>query len=165
MTRSVALLALAAALLVGFALAQGAANQITLRSEIYIVSQVTAEDGTKEERFTAADSAIPGQVVEYRIFAKNEGETTLPAGRVHILGPIPGGTSYVDKSASANSEQLLTEYTVDGEAFTEGPLITTEDGERRMLEPEEVTAIRWTLLIPLEPGQEVSFYYRVLIED
>ena len=104
-------LALAAALavIVGLALAQTPTNPITFRSEIYIVSQVTAEDGSREERFTAATSAIPGQVVEYRIFATNAGETTLPAGRVQIFGPVQEGMSYVANSATPSSDRVLTD--------------------------------------------------------
>ena len=76
------------------------ANPIALRSEIYIVSLVTLDDGSREERFTAATSAIPGQVIEYRIFATNTGETTLPAGRVQVLGPVQEGMEFVAGSAT-----------------------------------------------------------------
>lgn len=152
------------AVLVGLALAQAPSNPITFRSEIYVVSQVTADDGSREERFTSATSAIPGQVVEYRIFATNSGETTLPAGRVQIFGPVHDGMSYVANSATPSSDRVLTEFSVDGTNFSDGPVLVGEGSDRRVADPDEYTTIRWTLLVPMEPGQEEPFIYRVMIE-
>lgn len=152
------------ALLLGFAAAQSAANPITFRSEIYIVSEVTLDDGSKEERFTAATEAIPGQVVEFRIFATNSGETTLPAGRVNIYGPIEDGMQFVAHSATPSSERILTEYSVDGEKFSEPPVLVGAGDSRRVADPTDYIAVRWTLLVAMEPGQEEPFYYRVTIE-
>lgn len=155
--------AMLAATLVGSASAQNA-NPITFRSEIYVVSQVTKADGTKEERFTAATQAIPGQVVEYRIFATNSGETTLPAGVVQIFGPVQSGMVYVANSATPSSERVLTEFSVDGTNFSEAPVLVGPATDRRVAEPTEYKMIRWTLLVPLEPGQAEPFYYRVVLE-
>lgn len=140
----------------------GAQNPIELRTEIYVVSEVTASDGSKEERLTPADSAIPGQVVEYRIMATNAGETTLPAGRVQIFGPVQGGTAYVKDSATPSAEgELLTEFTADGDTYGTPPLLVGEGDDRREAPASEYAGVRWTLLVPLEPGQEVTFTYRV----
>ncbi len=156
--------ALAALLLAAASLAQqGAANPIQLRTEIYIVSLVTLANGGQEERFTAATEAIPGQVIEYRIFATNAGETTLPAGRVTITGPVMDGFEFVPRSATPSSDRVLTEYSHDGTTFGIAPLLVGEGAGRRVVEPEEYRAVRWTLLEPLEPGQEEPFYYRVLV--
>lgn|SRR5690554_1650484 len=151
--------------LTGLVTAQSTDNPITFSSEIYVVSEVTADDGSKEERFSAATSAIPGQVVEFRIIATNSGETTLPAGRVQILGPIAEGQAYVGNSASPSTEnRLLTEFSVDGTEFSEAPVLVGTGEGRRVADPSEYTMIRWTLLTPMEPGQEVTLVYRVLIE-
>lgn len=139
-------------------------NPITFRSEIYVVSQVTLDNGTKEERFTAATQAIPGQVVEYRIFATNSGETTLPAGVVQIYGPVQSGMEFVANSATPSSSEVLTEFSVDGVNFSEAPLLVGPTTDRRVAEPAEYTMIRWTLLVPMEPGQEEPFYYRVVLK-
>ncbi len=139
-------------------------NPITFRSEIYVVSQVTLADGTKEERFTAATQAIPGQVVEFRIFAKNSGETTLPAGVVQIYGPVQSGMEYVANSATPSSTEVLTDFSVDGVNFSEPPVLVGPTSDRRVAEPTEYTMIRWTLLVPMEPGQEEPFYYRVVLK-
>lgn len=163
---------LLSALVVLFALATGQAqdsaqstNPIQLRTEIYIVSLVTLADGTQEERFTPATEAIPGQVIEYRVFATNVGETTLPAGRVTILGPVMDGFEFVPRSATPSSERVLTEFSADGETFGTAPLLVGEGEARRVVEPVDYQAVRWTLLVPLEPGQEEPFYYRVTVQE
>lgn len=138
-------------------------NPIELRTEIYIVSLVTLDDGTKEERFTEATSAIPGQVIEYRVFATNVGETTLPAGRVQVTGPVMEGMQFVAGSATPASRRVLTEFSADGTNFGTSPLIIGEGDDREVVNPQDYKAVRWTLLEPLEPGQEEPFYYRVTL--
>ena len=130
-------------------------NPVSVRIEAYIVSQVTAEDGSATERFSEATTARPGQVVEYRVFATNNDVTTLPANVVGVLGPIPEGTTYIDGSATPTSEQVRTEFSLDGKTFSKAP--ETTEG------PSAYRAIKWTLLTPLEPGQEERFVYRVTI--
>ena len=130
-------------------------NPVSVRIEAYIVSQVTAEDGSVTERFSESTTARPGQVVEYRVFATNNDATTLPAESVSVLGPIPDGSTYVDGSATPTSEQVRTEFSLDGESFSQAPETTEGASAYR--------AIKWTLLTPLEPGQEERFSYRVTI--
>jgi uncharacterized repeat protein (TIGR01451 family) len=156
---SILLLALAA-----WALAQD--NPVAFRIESFIVDVITTEGGARQENFVPATTARRGQVVEYRIFVTNRGTTTLPAGTVVITGPIPQGTVYLDLSATPTSERLLTEFTADGgSTFMEAPvLVTAADGTRRVADPSEYTAIRWTLLFALEPGQEEVLLYRVTVQ-
>ena len=130
-------------------------NPVSVRIEAYIVSQVTAEDGSVTERFSESTTARPGQVVEYRVFATNNDATTLPAESVSVLGPIPDGSTYVDGSATPTSEQVRTEFSLDGESFSQAPETTEGASAYR--------AIKWTLLTPLEPDQEERFSYRVTI--
>lgn len=140
-------------------------NPVSVRLESYIVSEVTGEDGNRQERFTAASAARPGQVVEYRLFVTNNDETTLPSGTVVILGPIPETTRYVDNSATPSSERVLTEFSADGgQSFSEAPLLQTlEDGSEEVIDPSAYTTVRWTVLQPLEPAMELSFFYRVVV--
>lgn len=130
-------------------------NPITTRVEAYIVSQVTADDGSVTERFSESTTARPGQVVEYRVFATNTDETTLPPESVSVLGPVPDSATYVDGSATPTSERVQTEFSLDGEAFSEVPETTEGASTYR--------GIRWTLLVPMEPEQEEGFVYRVTI--
>lgn len=163
--RSISVIAIAAMLFLmlwaGTAFAQ---SPISIRLEIYVVSEVTASDGSREERFSEATTARPGQVVEYRLFATNTGETTLPAGTVVIVGPVPDGTRYVPNSTTPTSERVITEFSADGETFSEPPVLVEGDDGRRLVEPEDYEAVRWTLLVPMEPEQEEVFFYRVLVE-
>ena len=148
-----------------FALAQDAEpadptdNPVSVRLEIYVVSEVGGE-----ERFTEATSARPGQLIEYRLFARNEGDTTLPGGTVVVTGPVLEGTRFVANSATPSSERILTEYSVDGAVFGEPPLVLTSGATSRVAEPAEYRAVRWTLLEPMEPDDEEAFVYRVLLE-
>lgn len=150
-------------LLAAGALAQD--NPVAFRIESFIVDAITLEGGARQENFVPATTARPGQVVEYRIFVTNRGATTLPAGTVVITGPIPQGTIYLDLSATPTSERLMTEFTVDGDTFMEAPiLVTVADGTQRMADPSEYSAIRWTLLFALEPNQEETLFYRVIVQ-
>lgn len=150
-------------LLLGLALGQDAQqeNPIEISTEIFLVSMVQGN-----EQLRPATSARPGQVVEYRITAVNRSEETLPEGIVEIIGPIPDGTSYVPNSATPSSERVLTEYSAPGsQEYSEEPVLLENGDERQVAEPETYDAIRWTLLVPLEPGQEETFFYRVVVDQ
>ena len=140
-------------------------NPVSVRLEIFVVSQVTQEDGSVKETFKPSQTARPGQTVEYRLFAKNEDETNLPAGTVVITGPVPDGTTFVPNSATPNSDELLTEYSADGEDFqnSDSPLMIEKDGKKEIVDPTAYKAVRWTLLTELQPGQEVQFVYRITV--
>jgi uncharacterized repeat protein (TIGR01451 family) len=145
-----------------------AQDEVSIRFEAYIVSEVTTDDGGTQEKFTAATTARPGQIVEYRVYAENVSDVTLPPGSIVLTGPIPENTSYVDGSARTNASDVLTEFSTDGSNFGQEPLVTTieeEDGNTRqgIALPENYSAVRWTLRLDLEPGQEEIFYYRVIL--
>jgi len=167
--------ALLAILPLGPALAQGSSpqsggstsatsNPVQIRTEIYVVSEVTKSDGSKGEKLTKADTARPGQIVEYRLFAKNTSDTTLPAGVVQITSPVPDGMQYVPNSATPSSDTLLTEFSADGgKTFSKPPVLVGTGSARKVAEPTSYTTVRWTVLAPLEPGQELPFFYRVKV--
>jgi uncharacterized repeat protein (TIGR01451 family) len=155
--------ALVALLFGSFALAQE--NPVTVRLEVYIVSLVTRDDGTREERFEPSNQARPGQVVEYRLVVSNVGNVTLSAGVVQILGPIPPGTTYVPFSATPSGETRLTEFAADeGIEFDEVNVFVEIDGERALADPTDYTFVRWTLLEELEPAMERVLRYRVTVD-
>lgn len=167
--------ALLAAVGVAPALAQGGSSQtgseqsatsnpIQIRTEIYVVSEVTNSDGSKSEKLTKADTARPGQIVEYRLFAKNVSNTTLPAGVVQISSPVPTGMQYVPNSATPSTDTLLTEFSADGgTTFSKPPVLIGTGSARKVAEPTSYTTVRWTVLAPMEPGQELPFFYRVKV--
>jgi uncharacterized repeat protein (TIGR01451 family) len=153
--------------MLGLALAQNAEqsevldNPVEVRLEIFLVSVVNGN-----EQFRPATTARPGQTVEYRLTAVNRSEETLPEGIVEIIGPIPQGTAYVPNSATPSSERILTEYSANGgQTYSEEPVLLGEGDDRDVAEPESYDSIRWTLLVPMEPGQEEAFFYRVVVDS
>jgi uncharacterized repeat protein (TIGR01451 family) len=141
-----------------------AAEPVSISLEIYVVSQITRDDGTREERFAEATEARPGQTVEYRLFVRNVSQETLPAGIVVVTGPVPEGTQYVPNSATPSSDDVLTEFSADGAGtFSEPPVIVTRDDTRSVADPTAYDTIRWTVLVDLEPDQEIPLVYRVIV--
>ncbi len=155
-------------LLSGLALAQDAMSDVQVSLEAFIVSTVTKADGTTEEQFTAAEAARPGQIVEYRVLVVNTSSETLPGGTVVVTGPVPASTVYLEDSASAG-DSFRTEFSADeGLTFSEPPVVivvTDENGneEEVIADPASYSAVRWTVLDILEPSQELTFVYRVVV--
>ena len=150
-------------MLLALSLAHAQDNPVSTRIESYVVSLVTG-DGGEEEEFVESQTARPGQVVEYRVFVVNDGDTTLPPRAVVVTGPVPEGTSFLEGSATPSSEEVLTEFSADGQDFSEPPVLAASGGERSAVDPEDYAAVRWTLLQPLAPGAEETFAYRVTVE-
>lgn len=147
--------------------AQDEPVKVTL--EGYLVNVVTKEDGTQEEEFVEATEARPGQVVEYRVIVTNASDETLPASNASVIGPVPATTTYMADSATATGAEALLEFSADNKvSFAEKPLIEKEnaEGEKELEEalPEEYTDTRWTILVPLEPQQILTFKYRVTVK-
>lgn len=139
---------------------------VTITTEIFLVSQVTRDDGTREERFTPITEARPGQVVEYRITVQNvTSDEVLPGGIVVITAPVPEGTAFVANSATPSSDAILTEYSADFGAtrYEENVFVTRADGAKAIADPSEYTTITWTVRSDLEPGATVVLVYRVTI--
>ncbi len=154
---------LLAALLASAASAQSA-NPVLVGMEIYLVSQVTRDDGTREDRFTQATEARPGQTVEYRLLVRNVSEETLPPGIVVITAPVPEGTEFVSGSATPGTEVLLTEFSADGgSTFAETNVFIGSGEQRTIADPTAYTTVRWTVLEEMEPGVELTLVYRVVV--
>jgi uncharacterized repeat protein (TIGR01451 family) len=140
-------------------------NPVSVALEIYVVSDVTAADGSISQRFEQADSARPGQTVEYRLIVTNQDTTTLPEGTVVVTGPVPESTTFIANSATPSSSDVLTEYSLDGSTFNEPPLFTTNDSSEQVTaDPSSYRAVRWTLLTPFEPAGQATLVYRVTVE-
>jgi uncharacterized repeat protein (TIGR01451 family) len=132
--------------------------------ETYIVSQVTRDDGTREDRYSPATQARPGQVVEYRIIVTNVSEETLPPGIVVISVPILEGTQFVPSTATPSSDELLTEFSADdGMTFAENNVFIGLGDDRTIADPTAYTTVRWTVLVDMEPEDELTLVYRVTI--
>ncbi len=135
--------------------------QVEFVVESYIVSKVTRDDGTREDRYSpTTEGARPGQVVEFRIIATNESEETLPPGIVAISVPIPEGTQFVPHSATPSSEDLLTEFSADNVTFSETHVFVGLGDNRTIADPTAYTWVRWTVLVDMEPGAELTLVFR-----
>src|SRR6056297_996540 len=178
--RSAAVLALAALTWWGAAVAQ--ADGIVFDVEILRVDLVRGEEGGTVERFVPVEEAVPGEVIEYRVTAVNEGDIIYRPGTVVVTLPIGQGLAYIQDSATPSSDRVVTEFSADGGAsYAEPPVLipdtdpagtdpaetepddeeATEDAGLRAADPAEYDAIRWTFSVPFEPGQEELLVYRV----
>lgn len=169
MSRSAILRAAAAAAAVlVLALPQAAlaqAENIEFEVGIFRVDLVQNDEGEVTERFVEVNEAVPGEEIEYRVTAVNEGDVIYRPGTVVVTLPIGDGVAYVEGSAGpTDDEQILVEFSADeGATFEEPPVLVEEDGERTAVDPEDYDQIRWTFSKPFEPGQEETLYYRVQV--
>lgn len=130
-----------------FALCATAFAQEPLEDPVSVSIRAFVQDDSGA--FVEATQAKPGDLVEYQVTATNNDPTTLPAQSVSVFGPVPESSTYVSGSATEGTGVEL-EYSVDGESFSESP-------------PEGVRALRWTILEPFEPRQEIEVSYQVTI--
>ena len=106
-------------------------------------------------------------MVEYTLNYRNEGDS--PASGVDLVGPVPSGTVYLDKTAS-NIEGLETRFSIDGgKTFHAAPVmyeVVRKDGtvEMRAATPDMITHIRWSVDGFFNAGQEVTVSYRVQVK-
>jgi uncharacterized repeat protein (TIGR01451 family) len=123
----------------------------------------------KENREIAvsAEKVYPQDKIEYTLHYRNIGDA--PASGVDLVGPIPAGTTYLDKTASENSN-LHPLFSIDGgKSFHEAPVTyvaVNESGveERRVAPPDMYTHVMWNVASVLEVGTEVSVSYRVQVK-
>lgn len=135
----------------------------------FVVTDVALDDGSVSEQFTEAEEVFPGQVIEYRLNAANRSGAVLPAGRLTLIGPVPSQTRYVADSATATSPDARLEASLDGETFAEPPLLVVEtDADGREVEveadPGDYRALRWVVVQPLQPDEEIVLRYRVVVQ-
>ena len=135
----------------------------------FVVTEVVDDDGSVSEVFTEAEAVFPGQVIEYRLLATNRSAALIPAGRLTLVGPVPPETRYLADSGSPGGPDWRLEASLDGDAFAEPPLFVSEtDAEGREFEveadPGDYRALRWVVLRPLQPDEEIVLHYRVVVQ-
>lgn len=127
-----------------------AAEPLTASLEAFKV--VAQSDG--QESFVAAESAAPGDVIEYRATYANTSERKLSGIAPEI--PIPEGLTWL---ASARSPLAPVTASLDGAAFAALPL---RDAAGQAVSYEKIRALRWS--IPeLAPGQSVTITVRATV--
>ncbi len=124
-------------------------------------------DGENREIAVSAEQVYPSDMVEYTLNYRNEGDS--PASGVDLVGPVPSGTVYLDKTAS-DIEGLETRFSIDGgKSFHAAPVmyeVVRKDGtvEMRAATPDMITHIRWSVDGFFNAGQEVTVSYRVQVK-
>jgi uncharacterized repeat protein (TIGR01451 family) len=118
----------------------------------------------KGTKLVPVQSASPGDVLEYQITYRNEGDET--ATNAVIEDPIPKGTTYIANSATG--EGAITFSSDSGKTFAEPVRLTYEvklpSGavEKRVATPAEYTNIRWTVpAVPAGASGKAAFRVRV----
>ena len=109
-----------------------------------------------------------GKSSEYRLSVNNQENTTLPRWLpLSSPGRCLKAPAYVEGSATPSSERVLTEFSADNQSFSEPPITGSGEGtggSEEVVAPSDYSAVRWTLLTPMEPAQEEVFTYRVVVE-
>jgi uncharacterized repeat protein (TIGR01451 family) len=123
----------------------------------------------KENREIAvsAEKVYPHDRIEYTLRYKNVGDAS--ASGVNLVGPIPAGTVYLEKTATDGAATHPL-FSIDGgKSFHETPVtyvVTNEKGveERKVATPDMYTHVMWNVASVLEVGKELSVSYRVQVK-
>ena len=140
-----------------------------LKSELSAYVVTTGDNGA--EKIAPATSVKPGQVIEYRLTHTNTFDQAI--GGVAIIGPVPGESVFTPGTQTSSSNAVF-EIRADldpdnpGEEWSTLPAmreVIQSDGTRVIEEatPEHFTAVRWTILTPLQNEQTVTNSYRVTV--
>lgn len=159
-------LTVAVCLLVVLAAASPAFGQApSLTGEMEARKIVTDEND--REIAVPADNVYPHDTVEYTLKYRNSGNAA--ASGVHLVGPVPAGTVYLDKTAT-EIETMHPVFSIDnGKTYHEAPVtyvVIDENGreQRKIATPDMITHIKWVMSGVLDVGQEVSVSYRVQVK-
>ena len=145
----------AALALPGIAIAQTAAQPVTVTNSAFVVRQMTDANGKVKNTLAPTDRVVPGDALVFRHEYKNSG--AKPVTAFAINNPIPANVEYT------GVEQSWAVVSIDGgKSFA--PLATLKvkkpDGTMRAAIPQDVTAVRWTFAQPIPAGGsgKVEFY-------
>ncbi|MCD0165709.1 hypothetical protein [Deinococcus sp. 12RED42] len=154
------------ALLVGTALAQGAAP-LNLDLSMSLVRSVKV-DGKVTEQFSPSPKNVqPGDLISQVVNVRNTGGKVLK--NVPVTLPVPKNTVYM--APEKDMSVARTEYSIDGgKTFAAAPLkkkvTVTENGKTVTREvevkPNEYTAVRWTIS-EISANQTLKLGYRVQV--
>lgn len=158
-------LALGAAVL-GFSSGALADEQPALVTHLEGYNVAIDEEG--KETFSEAKGVVPGQVIEYRMFFKNQGENAIKQWRP--IGPVPVHTTYVANSAITDVRGDLRVSVDGGNSYEAEPVKRTRtlpDGtvEEYIIPPSSYTHVSWNVKERLSSGETEVFKYRVRVND
>lgn len=160
------LLALAVAALLSSAFGQSESaapaddlqDSIEFQVEMYRVDLYRDDQGDEVERLVEVTDAVRGQEIEFQVTAVNEGDRIYRPYEFLATMDIPEGLVYLEGTAEDEDGTFLVEYSADGgESFVEA-------GEPGAPDPAEIDTIQWVYTERFEPGDEITFSYRVTVQ-
>ncbi len=116
--------------------------------------RVTVDEKTGKESLEAAETAFPGDVIQYSATYSNRSENPLKDVRPVI--PVPRGMVVDLQSARPRP----TEASLDGVRFSPMPLL---DEEGKPVAAEKIRALRWH--VPLLGDNPAKISFRVKVES
>lgn len=132
---------------------------------VITAENLMADDATHQEMASRGgdpNTVLPGDVVLYRLTFTNT--TDVPVRNVEFKDPIPAGFRLVLESATADRDDVVVTYSIDGgQIYSAEPMIEVlVDGERvtRLAPPELFTHIRWLVTGWVQPGAQVTAEFR-----
>ncbi|MDW3095747.1 MAG: hypothetical protein R8G33_08755 [Gammaproteobacteria bacterium] len=138
-------------------------NAIEVSSIVELEVISLDEQGNEIIKRIPAEKVTPGSEVIYTTRFKHNGAE--PAEDIVISNPIPEHTIYKVGSAKGNGTETL--YSVDGgKSFHQRDQLTVvgQDGSNRVAEAKDYTDIRWTYKGKLQPGDEGTVEFRVVLK-
>jgi uncharacterized repeat protein (TIGR01451 family) len=115
----------------------------------------------------SADQVKPQDKIEYTLRYRNVGDAS--ASGVSLVGPIPAGTVYLDKTAT-EKDAMRPLFSIDGgESFHEAPVMyVVKDAngveQRKAATADMYTHVMWNVATALDVGGEVAVSYRVQVK-
>jgi len=123
-------------------------------------------DENNREIAVPADQVFPLDTIEYTMTYRNTGNAS--AEGINLVGPIPDGTAYLDRTAT-EIENVRPLFSIDGgKSFHEAPVtyvVVNDEGveEIREATPDMITHVQWRMDKGLEVGHELVVSYRVKV--
>jgi uncharacterized repeat protein (TIGR01451 family) len=124
-------------------------------------------DENNREIAVSADQVFPLDTIEYTLTYRNTGNAS--AAGINLVGPIPEGTAYLDRTAT-EIENIHPLFSIDdGKSFQKAPVtyvVVNDEGEEEVREatPDMITHVQWRMNGGLDVGHEVVVSYRVQVK-
>ncbi len=122
----------------------------------------TDKKGNKKIDYVKPDLVLPGDVILYQIKFKNISHQVV--SNIVINNPVPNNSKY--RSGSADSENSVVTFSVDGKHFKTAKRLTVTDktGSSIIAKPEQYKAIRWVYKKSLKPDETAMVSYKTQIK-
>ncbi len=147
------------------ATASSALGQAPSLSGVMEANKIVLDEKNREIA-VPAEKVYPLDTIEYTLRYRNIG--SAPATGVTLIGPVPAGTVYLDRTAT-DAKGLHPIFSIDGgKTYHEAPVyyvVINENGEeeRKKATPDMITHVQWIMGESLDVGHEVTVSYRVQV--